>query len=485
MSFTDVNEYMKQLKISNKLNSKYDKAVKTAIKNQRLGIEPLILTDSRTIEEQKNDTQLQLQLANQELLKFIRPDEVQKILNKMSEDDIYLLNSHIDKIKNELKDLKNITESSFTQFFKRYKEFLDINNQTTLPIPLSDESMRKLSEKLRNEWIEWSKNEFNPLTQKLYDLNVLVEKSANQIGVPVEAIKQEIQAYRDVEKELRGFDESLIERPSKGDFKERQKTFKAEFPDLFDKNVSLSRNEAISFYTQIIEKDYMDVVPVNVARVLVKALDPSIKIRNERAYAQAKLREIFNRGGASMTGSGLTVSSKKSKKMIVDEKNEIVKVLAKKNRDRRKNEMSVFGKHQIDVDVLKKKNIVSVKYPSGVSIIKLKQRRVSNDFKKLLLNYVEDGLFDKNLFNGLDADETDFMVKLARFSNLNLPIQNISEREDKDIRRFQILQGEVVAGNTSKQVISELKALLLKLSNNGVISKQDRDNVIYNILQVL
>jgi hypothetical protein len=482
MSFIDANEYMKQLKISNRINSKYDQAVKTAVKNMRLGIEPLILTDSRTIEEQKNDTQLQLQLANKELLTFIRADQVQQILNKMTDDDIYLLNSHIGKIKNELKDLKNITESSFTQFFKRYKEYLDINNQTTLPIPLSEESMRRLSEKLRNEWIEWSKNEFNPLTQKLYDLNTLIEKSANQIGVPVEAIKQEIQAFREVQKEFGGFDESIIERRTKGDFKERQKAFKAEFPELFGKNVSVSRSEAISFYTQIIEKDYMDVVPVNVARVLVKTFDPNIKIKNERAYAQNKLREVFNRGGvSSMTGSG--VSIKKSKKSVVDNKNEVIKATVK--RDRSKNEMGIFGRHIIDLDVLRKKNLVSVKYPSGVNIIKLKQRRVSNEFKNLLLKFIEDGLFDKTAFNGLDESETDYMVKLARFSNLRLPIQNMSEKEDQDLRRFSILQGEVIAGNNSSQIINELKQLLLKLSNNGLISKNDRDQVLFNILQVL
>lgn len=481
MSFVDVNEYMKQLKISNKLNSKYDEAVKTAIKNQRLGIEPLVLTDSRTIEEQKNDTQLQLRMANQELLKFIRAEEVQKILNKMSEEDIYLLNTHIEKIKNELKDLKNITEGSFTQFFKRYKEFLDINGQTTLPIPLSEETMRKLSDKLKTEWTEWSKQEINPLTRQLYDLNYLIEKSAEQSGVPVQAIKQELQAYRDVQKEFGGFDEDIIERPTTGNFKEKQKAFKAEFPELFDKNVSLSRSQAKSIYTDIIIKDFLDAVPVNVARVLVKAIDPSIKIKNQRTEAQAKLREIFGRG--EMSGSGL-LQPKKSKKKIVDEKNAMVKSTLQK-RERARNEMSVFGKHQIDLDVLRKKNIISIKYPSGVQILKIKQKKVSDDFKKLIMKYIEDGLFDKTLFNSLDGDETDFMIKLARFSNLNLPIQNMSEKEDQDIRRFQILQGEIVAGNNSPTVLNELKRLLLKLSNDKIISKQERDNVLFNILNVI
>jgi hypothetical protein len=61
----------------------------------------------------------------------------------------------------------------------------------------------------------------------------------------------------------------------------------------------------------------------------------------------------------------------------------------------------------------------------------------------------------------------------------------MSEKEDQDLRRFSILQGEVIAGNNSSQIINELKQLLLKLSNNGLISKNDRDQVLFNILQVL
>ena len=57
-----------------------------------------------------------------------------------------------------------------------------------------------------------------------------------------------------------------------------------------------------------------------------------------------------------------------------------------------------------------------------------------------------------------------------------------SDEIDRDVKRFNILRGELVCGNDSPEIIKELKALLFKLLNERLISQRDYTSLVYRLL---
>jgi hypothetical protein len=52
---------------------------------------------------------------------------------------------------------------------------------------------------------------------------------------------------------------------------------------------------------------------------------------------------------------------------------------------------------------------------------------------------------------------------------------------EKDIHNFEVMKGEIMAGNDSIDMIKKFKLLILKLSKNGSLPKND----VHEILQEL
>ena len=86
----------------------------------------------------------------------------------------------------------------------------------------------------------------------------------------------------------------------------------------------------------------------------------------------------------------------------------------------------------------------------------------------------EKKLFD-NLLVACKADKSD-CVLLYKHQKYN------DKQRDEDIKRFNILRGELIAGNDNADLIKELKALLFKLMNQKVISRADYTKIMERIL---
>ena len=71
-------------------------------------------------------------------------------------------------------------------------------------------------------------------------------------------------------------------------------------------------------------------------------------------------------------------------------------------------------------------------------------------------------------------------MKLSHI-DLSVPIPDLTQRE-KDNHRFQVLRGQLIAGNTSQDIIRELKTLLMKFIASGTIPKQQANAVLYELM---
>jgi hypothetical protein len=87
----------------------------------------------------------------------------------------------------------------------------------------------------------------------------------------------------------------------------------------------------------------------------------------------------------------------------------------------------------------------------------------------------------------LTDEERNFLHQVARKSNIDdiLSIPSPSkDKMDKDINQFEIMKGEIMAGNDSKELIKKFKILILRLSKTGVLPKNQVSEIMTELLEM-
>jgi hypothetical protein len=63
---------------------------------------------------------------------------------------------------------------------------------------------------------------------------------------------------------------------------------------------------------------------------------------------------------------------------------------------------------------------------------------------------------------------------------LNLPTPKRS-KESEDENRFNILRGQILSGNDNKTLVKEFKTMLLKMSGDGRINKNEARELLLDL----
>jgi hypothetical protein len=136
-----------------------------------------------------------------------------------------------------------------------------------------------------------------------------------------------------------------------------------------------------------------------------------------------------------------------------------------------------FGNYRINIPKLKG-NILHLSFPCGSPVRKVKPRYISNNFKEFLEYFIETQKFNENLYNQLsDAEKKHFydcVKESGLYKTKDIKVNNpFKEQEMKEMNRFDILLGEIEAGNDNPKMVRELKTLLIKLTKAGKISRKE------------
>ncbi len=83
----------------------------------------------------------------------------------------------------------------------------------------------------------------------------------------------------------------------------------------------------------------------------------------------------------------------------------------------------------------------------------------------------------------MDNDDKELLHKIVKLSRIELsvPTPDLTKSE-QDNHHFQLLRGQLLAGNSSQEVIKELKQLLLKFLSAGTIPKAQANAVLYELM---
>jgi hypothetical protein len=143
-----------------------------------------------------------------------------------------------------------------------------------------------------------------------------------------------------------------------------------------------------------------------------------------------------------------------------------------------------FGKYVINMNQLKERDILNVKFPSLGRIPQFKPTPISDVMKEFILELLETGKVSNRIYEQIPIEERQLFEKIATGAGIlnALKLKRTISNEDKeDNDRFTLLKGEYLAGNNSVALLKELRKLVVKFMSQGKISKHDGMNLLIEL----
>jgi hypothetical protein len=135
-----------------------------------------------------------------------------------------------------------------------------------------------------------------------------------------------------------------------------------------------------------------------------------------------------------------------------------------------------FGKLMLNHFQLNK-NILLVKHPSRGPVGKIRSVKISNSFKSLIHDLLDTQTINKALQKTLSHSEMNLFELLIQMAGLADQLQYEAQSVDVDtyIHRFEILRGQLVAGNDSNLLKKELREIIKILNEKSINKISDID----------
>jgi hypothetical protein len=177
-----------------------------------------------------------------------------------------------------------------------------------------------------------------------------------------------------------------------------------------------------------------------------------------------------------MTGKGLLKNRKKNTKSITH--------LIDKNFEKPK-PYTQLGRYFINKRRLINDNVIMFRQPSGNTISVLPTEKVSPALADILTALTENKIPSYESINRLSDDDKDKLAhvcQVCRVESPSVPKNKVKSANQQEEDRFNILRGEIIAGNDSPKIAKDLKILLLKFMNEGRIPKRQANEILQELL---
>lgn len=144
-----------------------------------------------------------------------------------------------------------------------------------------------------------------------------------------------------------------------------------------------------------------------------------------------------------------------------------------------------FGINEINIKKLNDKGIFTIRRNTRSNIQTLPTRHVSDKFRKVINTFVGGGMPKIDDINGLDEDEKNYLYKIVKASNLedklSIPAPKKDELE-KQVHQFEVMKGQILSGNDSRDLIKKFKLLTVKLCREGYLPKAEVNELLEQLV---
>jgi hypothetical protein len=110
---------------------------------------------------------------------------------------------------------------------------------------------------------------------------------------------------------------------------------------------------------------------------------------------------------------------------------------------------------------------------------------VSSKVRTILLDYLIHNRWNAVEYQKLDGDDKTDMDKIMSITGMEYDLGGLADTSSEDIKRFNLLKGELLAGNDSREVIREMQKLVLRLASHKRIPKSAAYSIMYELVSLL
>jgi len=145
-----------------------------------------------------------------------------------------------------------------------------------------------------------------------------------------------------------------------------------------------------------------------------------------------------------------------------------------------------FGRYVISKRQLEK-DIVALKTKTGASLNGMPSTRVSKAFGNAMRSISGGAAPSFDEIQNMTDEERHYLHKIATTARiadrLKIPSPDKS-KDEQDINRFNVLRGQVSAGQDSREAIKELKLLIIKLKNKDLLPARQAKDILYELTEL-
>jgi len=142
-----------------------------------------------------------------------------------------------------------------------------------------------------------------------------------------------------------------------------------------------------------------------------------------------------------------------------------------------------FGRYFINKQRLQGEGIMSFRAQSGNSVPSLPTEKLSKNLNKVITTLVGKGVPSYEDINSLSKDEKGKLRQICNKCQVDSPaIPKMKGEGEQEDDRFQILRGEIIAGNDNQKITREFKAMLIKFVNEGRIPRRQANEILHELL---
>lgn len=146
-----------------------------------------------------------------------------------------------------------------------------------------------------------------------------------------------------------------------------------------------------------------------------------------------------------------------------------------------------FGNYLINLRKLHNEDILALKTGKGFSVQDIPSKRISKNLSGIIKKMIGGGVLSFTEVNSLSEPEKVFLHKVAKKSNIQdkftIPAPSM-EKRDKDIHDFEVMKGEILAGNDSRDLVKKFKVHILRLSREGALPKKEVSEIMEDLLEL-
>ena len=115
---------------------------------------------------------------------------------------------------------------------------------------------------------------------------------------------------------------------------------------------------------------------------------------------------------------------------------------------------------------------------TGGLIPTVKSQHISNDVKSVIEDIISNR-FEKRLFDKLETSEKRLIKRFITALKIDIDIS--SKEEDEYRQQFDILLGQLRAGNTNPDIKNKLKQYVVESMNSGMLTRREAFQLLYEL----